>query len=298
MIHLGISTCPNDTFAFHGLMHGKVDWQGLDFRIDLQDVQELNDRLMAGEFDVAKASFHAALMLAEETVVLPSGSALGFGNGPLLLSRHADCEPADVFDEGRLPIVLCPGPTTTATLLYRLCYDTPCDLRQVVFSEIMPALQQQQADFGVCIHEGRFTWQQQGLHCVSDLGQWWQERTDQPLPLGGILARRRLGTAKLARIQQVIRDSIRYGLAHREQTLPTMRRYAAELADDVLLAHVDLYVNQHTLDLGASGRQALATLSRLASGIDKGPAGSCLRPLEVFDETADPRKKKNHERLP
>ncbi len=282
LIQLGISTCPNDTFAFHGLLNGLIDTSGLNFEISLLDVQQLNDRLPKGEFDVAKASFHAALLLAEQMLVLPSGSALGFGNGPLLLSRHAGTGPAEFFDSSRLPVVLCPGATTTATLLYQLFYDVPCDMRQVVFSEIMPALVAGTADFGVCIHEGRFTWQQHGLHCVADLGTTWQQRTQLALPLGGILARRELGRETIARVQDVVRRSIEYGLTHRQQTLPTMRRYAAEFDDDVLMAHVDLYVNEHTRDLGELGRRSLAKLSELALQREP-PSGRWGGPLEVFE---------------
>ena len=163
-IHLAISTCPNDTFAFHALMTKAVDWRGLDFSFELLDIQQLNSRLFAGDFDVAKTSFHAALKLAAETVVLPSGSALGFGVGPLLLSAKTDAVPID-----HTQLTLCPGEDTTATLLFRLFYPQTTRLQQVIFSDIMPSLQQQTADFGVCIHEGRFTWRQAGLALVEDL---------------------------------------------------------------------------------------------------------------------------------
>ena len=282
-IHLVISTCPNDTFAFYGLINDQVDLRGLTFDVELMDVQQLNDRLLAGEFDVAKASFHAALLVADETVVLPSGSALGFGNGPLLLSRHPDRTPADFVDSSRPPIVLCPGETTTATLLYRLFYEQPCDLRQVVFSEIMPALKNGTADFGVCIHEGRFTWQQSGLFKVADLGQTWLDDSSQPLPLGGILARTRLGTDLLGKVQQVIQDSIRYGLANREATLPFMRQHADEFDDQVLMAHVDLYVNENTIELSSAGVQALDCLSRKATQLKQVPGQVGYKALRVLN---------------
>lgn len=179
-------------------------------------------------------------------------------------------------------MVLCPGQTTTATLLYRLFHDQPCEMRQVVFSEIMPALQNGMADFGVCIHEGRFTWQQKGLHCVADLGETWFQQTSEPLPLGGILARRRLETPLIASVQQVILDSIRYGLEHREKTLPTMRKHAAEFDDEVLMAHVDLYVNQHTVDLGTVGNRALQKLSELAKRVNESRQYGTI---EVFNAT-------------
>jgi 1,4-dihydroxy-6-naphthoate synthase len=274
-IHLGISTCPNDTFAFHGLMNRKVSWRGLDFNIELIDIQQLNDRLFRGDFDVAKTSFHAALLLSDQTVVLPSGSALGFGVGPLLLSARA----------GKIPqhhgqVTLCPGEHTTAALLYRLMYPDSTQIRHVVFSQIMPDLKSAQADFGVCIHEGRFTWQNEGLGLVEDLGTRWEHETGSPLPLGGIVARRSLDRSTIAAIQGVIRDSLEFALANRNDPLPTMRQYAQEFDDRVLMQHVELYVNDWTLDLGTVGEDALSQLSVRARSTGIIPAES--RALEIF----------------
>ena len=261
-LRLGISTCPNDTFAFHALMHRLVDWQGLDFTIELLDIQQLNSRLFQGEFDVCKSSFHAALYLADRMVILPSGSALGFGVGPLLLAARAGTMPQTPQQR-----TLCPGEHTTATLLFRLFYPETSSVEQVIFSEIMPRLKDADADFGVCIHEGRFTWQQQGLYLVEDLGSRWEIETGFPLPLGGILGSRSLSIDTLARVQSVIRDSLKYALAHREETLPTMRQYAQEFNDEVLFQHVDLYVNDWTVELGELGQAALDALSMRATAI-------------------------------
>ena len=263
-IHLGISTCPNDTFAFHGILEGKVDRRGLDFRIELLDVEELNRRLFAGDFDVAKASFHAALLLRDQLGVMPVGSALGFGVGPLLLAARPGTHPRDPVPQphgGSRPArVLCPGAHTTATLLYELFHPGEGALEQVVFSDIMPALESGDADFGVCIHEGRFTWREHGLALVEDLGTVWEAATGAPLPLGGILARHALGVDVIDTVTAVIRDSLDHGRRHRGETAPTMRRYAQELSDDVMFQHVDLYVNDWTTDLGDTGRAALETL--------------------------------------
>ena len=168
-IRLGISTCPNDTFAFHGLMKRRVDWQGLNFEIELLDIQDLNNHLFDQQFDVAKASFHAAILLADQYIVLSSGSALGFGVGPLLLSSACD-----TFPTKHEQLALCPGAQTTATLLYDMFYPDVTRVEHVVFSEIMPRLKQSQADFGVCIHDGRFTWEASGLYLVEDLGARWE----------------------------------------------------------------------------------------------------------------------------
>ena len=274
-IRLGISTCPNDTFAFHALMHGLVDCRGLDFQVELLDIQQLNDRLMAGNFDVAKASFHAGLWLSDKMWVLPSGSALGFGVGPLLLAAEAGEVPCEASQ-----LTLCPGEHTTASLLFSLFYPASTRVKQVAFSEIMPKLQRLDANFGVCIHEGRFTWQQQGLYLVEDLGTRWERETQAPLPLGGILAAKSLGGDVLARVQQAIADSLRYALANRSATLPTLRQHAQEFDDDVLMQHVELYVNDWTVDLGAVGADALRQLSRRAKAV--GLISQRTADLEVF----------------
>lgn len=265
-VHLGLSTCPNDTFAFHALMNGLVDLRGLRFDVELLDVQELNRRLLAGEFDVAKASFHAALHLADACVVLRCGSALGFGVGPVLLGVRAAARPADPIGEPPRPArVLCPGRDTTATLLYRLFHSGEGAMEQIVFSEIMPALVRGDADFGVCIHEGRFTYMDHGLHLIEDLGTTWEQAVDAPLPLGGILGRRALGRSVVDTVQEVLADSLRWAEDHREATLPTMRRHAQELGDEAIWAHVDLYVNAWTHDLGSEGARALEALAHRAA---------------------------------
>ncbi len=274
-IRLGISTCPNDTFAFHALMNRLVDWRGLEFQVELLDIQELNERLFRDEFDVAKASFHAALRLADRWLVLPSGSALGFGVGPLLLAASPNTRP-----ESSAQVTLCPGELTTAALLFQLFYPHTTRLEHVLFSEIMPALKDQIADFGVCIHEGRFTWQAQGLSLVEDLGTRWESETHCPLPLGGILGAMALGEDCLKTVQAVIADSLQYSLADRTSPMPTMRKYAQEFDDQVLMQHVDLYVNDWTVDLGEVGRNALDELSRRAQSTGLlGPSRNLLQVL-------------------
>jgi len=272
-IRLGISTCPNDTFAFHGLLTRAVDWRGLQFEVELLDIEQLNERLLGGGFDVGKTSFHAALHLTDDHVVLPSGSALGFGVGPLLLSASPGLRPENI---GQL--TLCPGRHTTAALLFALFHPNTTRVEHAVFSEIMPRLEARTADFGVCIHEGRFTWQQRGLGLVEDLGGRWEQATGCPLPLGGIVASSRLPEETIATVQQVIKDSLRFALADRQAALPTMRRYAQEFDDHVLMQHVDLYVNEWTLDLGVEGARALDELSVRAASIGLGTG----RRLRVF----------------
>jgi 1,4-dihydroxy-6-naphthoate synthase len=285
-IRVGISTCPNDTFVFHALLTGAVEAPGLALDFELRDVEELNLGMLAGRYDVAKVSFHFALQHAHELVVLPSGSALGFGNGPLLLAAReggvshaagAVARGGPAARPGPTSRVLCPGAHTTAALLYRLFHPDAAPPRHVVFSEIMPALERGEADFGVCIHEGRFTYAARGLALVEDLGAVWERATGAPLPLGGIVARRALGEDVARRLQAGLRASLAHARAHPASTLPTMRRYAAEQADAVLWQHVELYVNQWTDALGAEGRHALATLGARAAA-----ALACEGPLTVL----------------
>jgi len=273
-LQVGISTCPNDTFAFHALLSGAVDPGPLSLEFRLSDVQELNEALLAGSLDVVKASFHAALLAGDDYVVLEVGSAVGFGVGPLLLAAG----------EGELPDaprVLCPGEWTTATLLYRLYHAGEGIVEQVLFSEIMPALEAGRAELGVCIHEGRFTFREHGLRCVEDLGERWERDTGAPLPLGGILARRSLGPRVLGELQRAIGESLAFAHAHPREALATMRQHAAEQADEVLFQHVELYVNPWTRELGAEGRAALDALRDRAR--EAGLVAPDARSLEVFD---------------
>ncbi|MEC8511680.1 MAG: MqnA/MqnD/SBP family protein [Planctomycetota bacterium] len=277
-IHLGLSTCPNDTYLAHALLTGAVETPGLELDIEFMDVQRLNERLAQGDFDVAKASYHLALRHAGELLAMPTGSALGFGNGPLLLARSELT--------GTLPgpasRVLCPGEDTTATLLYRLFHAGGAAPEQRVFSEIMPALEAGEADFGVCIHEGRFTYEESGLVCVEDLGASWEAATSCPLPLGGLFARRSLDEAVMDAVQDALSRSIRYADDHREETLTTMRAHAQELDDSVIWSHVELYVNGWTRRLGPEGRRAIAQLAERAAGAGILAPGHALEIFEPF----------------
>lgn len=282
-LRMGISTCPNDTFLFHGLLTGTVEVPGVDLEIELMDVQELNERLLAGDFDVAKASYHLALRMADELVALPTGSALGFGNGPLLLARPG----LEGARPGAARRVLCPGEHTTATLLYRLFHPDGAAPEQVVFSDVMPALTEGTADFGVCIHEGRFTYAESGLGFVEDLGATWEAATGAPLPLGGLFARRSLDERLVDAVQDALVRSLDHSRAHRDTTLETMRQHAQELSDEVVWSHVDLYVNDWTRDLGPVGRGAIDALAERAEAVGVTPAGG--QRLAIYEPLATRR---------
>jgi len=239
-------------------MEGRVDLRGLSYDISLLDVQELNEQLAAGELDISKASFHAALHLSDAYGVIRAGSALGFGVGPLLLAAPGRAHPQPDS------LVLCPGAETTATLLFRCLYPQVKNVKQILFSDIMPALQAGDADFGVVIHEGRFTYGDAGLEFVEDLGTAWEKLSGGPVPLGGILARKSLGNDVHTRFCDTLRDSIRYAQSHRGEAFDTMHQYAQELDESVIWSHVDLYVNEHTLDIGEVGSRAILEMDRLA----------------------------------
>lgn len=270
-IKLGISTCPNDTFAFHALMAGEVDTEGLEFETELLDVEELNRGFTAGRFDVAKMSFATMLRFADQLVLLPAGSALGFGVGPVVLERAGLTE--ERRDDAASLHVLAPGAGTTATLLWHLFHEQPEELDQVVFHAIMPALERGEADLGICIHEGRFSYEEVGLSLFEDLGATWEQATSLPLPLGGIAARRSLDEPVRARVARAVRRSVEWARAHPEATAQTMARYAQDQTAETHMKHVALYVNDWTVDLGDRGVRALAALGELAGKRGLAPRG-------------------------
>lgn len=285
---LAISPCPNDTFAFHGLLTRAIDvvldsGERVELEIELHDIEELNRGLLAGRWQVAKASFAAALELGARARVLRVGSALGFGVGPLLLAPPNAREDGarDAAKISRSARVLAPGAHTTANLLLRLFHPGVANVEHVVFSEILPKLARREADFGVCIHEGRFTYERYGLTLVEDLGATWEASARSPLPLGGIVARDTLTDDVLRALERAIRASL--DLASREPAaaLRTMREHAREGDDAAAWKHVELYVNEWTRDLGATGTRALAELASRARAAGLSREHGALRVFSV-----------------
>lgn len=272
-IRLGISPCPNDTFAFHAILERRIDLHGFEIAAELVDVQTLNEGLESGRYDIAKASFHAALLLADRYDVLDAGAALGFGVGPLLVAAHEGVRPE------RTVRVLCPGATTTATLLYHCLHPGMGTVSQTVFSDIGPALRRDEADLGVLIHEGRLTYRRDGLTLVEDLGESFERLAAAPVPLGGILAARSLPDGTAASFAALLRESIAYGWANRDDTLGTIRRHAREMGEDVIWPYVELYVNDCTVSLGDEGARALDVLEETARAAGVVPDG--LPPIRI-----------------
>ena len=250
-LRVGLSTCPNDTFLFHALLVGAVESE-VPLEFVLADVEQLNQGMLRGEFALAKTSVHAMLAMAERVVVLPVGMALGFGVGPLLLAAPARAVTPPLAPRAR---VLTPGQHTTAALLVRLfereLFEVPPVLEPTLFAHILPRLAARAADYGACIHEARFTWREHDVRFVTDLGERYESHTGAPLPLVGLCLDRRLDRATAEALARSLRRSLEWGHAHRSECLPTMRRHAQEQSDEVLWAHVDLYVNEWTLDLGS-----------------------------------------------
>jgi 1,4-dihydroxy-6-naphthoate synthase len=275
-LSLGYSPCPNDTFIFHGLVHGLAEAAGLGLAEPvLADVETLNEWALAGSLDVTKISCHALGHVLSEYQLLNAGAALGRGCGPLLVARE-ELSP-DELPRCRIAI---PGRLTTAALLLKLFAPRCTDLVVMRFDLIMPAIVAGQVEAGVIIHESRFTYRQHGLLCLRDLGAWWEEESGAPIPLGCIVARRSLGRARLALIEQLLRASVQQAFADPGLSRDYVGSHARELDARVIAQHIDLYVNPFSLDLGAEGRAAIATL--LAKGREAGLFPSGAQRGELF----------------
>lgn len=272
-LSLGYSPCPNDTFIFYALVHGKIDTADFFYKEILEDVETLNQMARRSELDITKASFHAFGLLRDTYCMLRSGGALGKGCGPLVVARSA-CSMQDL----RGKTIAIPGGMTTAYLLLQI-FDP--SLRQNVkimpFHRIIGSVKNREADAGLIIHESRFTYQQEGLEQIMDLGDWWEQETGFPIPLGCIIARRDLGREVVQKTEALIRKSLEYAFARSDETKTYIRRHAQELDDRVIDQHIGLYVNQYSLDIGDEGLHAVEELFRRAA--EQGIISESSRPL-------------------
>ncbi len=256
---LGYSPCPNDTFIFYALVRGRIETGGLSFTENLEDVETLNRMAMRGALDVTKVSFNALGFLRDDYCLLRSGGALGRGCGPLIVAR----EPLRAKDLRGKKIAV-PGMLTTAYLLMRLFDPMLKDVEAMPFHRIMEAVSSGSADAGLIIHEGRFTYPRYGLHEVMDLGKWWEEATGLPIPLGAIAAKRELGTDTINKVDSLIRESLLYARAHPEEPMGYIKEHAQEMEDEVIRKHIELYVNDFSVDLGDEGTRAVEEFLRRA----------------------------------
>jgi 1,4-dihydroxy-6-naphthoate synthase len=252
---LGFSTCPNDTFIFDAMIHGRIDTEGLDFSVTMADVEELNNLAFKGNIDVTKLSYHAFTTIADSYVLLNSGSALGYKNGPLLISRHK-IYPDEVSD---LKIAI-PGKNTTANLLLSIAYPDVKLKKEYLFSLIEEVVLSGEMDAGLIIHENRFTYQKKGLKKIADLGEYWESMTGMPIPLGGIVVNRNLSAEIQQKVNRVMKRSVEFAFENPKVSYPFVRQHAQEMDDSVMQNHIDLYVNDFTRDLGITGRKAVETL--------------------------------------
>ncbi|TAN37568.1 MAG: 1,4-dihydroxy-6-naphthoate synthase [Nitrospirae bacterium] len=270
---LGYSPCPNDTFIFHALVHGRIKTGDLEFAELLEDVETLNKMARQGQLNITKVSFHAFGHLREDYCLLRSGGAMGRGCGPLVVAREA-LRMQDL--RGRK--IAIPGSLTTAFLLLQL-YDP--GLKDTVtvmpFNNIINAVRTGVVDAGLIIHESRFTYREAGLKQVLDLGEWWETTTGLPIPLGAIIAQRSLGAGIIAELNTYLRASIEYAFSHRQESLAYIKEHSQELDDAVIEQHIGLYVNQYSLDPGNDGILAIEELFRQAEAA--GIIGRSSRPL-------------------
>jgi 1,4-dihydroxy-6-naphthoate synthase len=256
-LSLGFSPCPNDCFMFDAIVNRRIDLEGLEFDVHLADVEALNEAALAGQAQVTKLSYHTYAYCTDRYVLLDAGSALGRNCGPLLISKRAIGE-AEVA-AGALRIAI-PGKYTTANCLLGLAFPAARNTIELVFSAIESAVLSGECDAGVIIHENRFTYEAKGLKKIVDLGEYWERTTGAPIPLGGIVISRSLSDDVKARVNRVVRRSVEHAFAHREASLPFVREHAQEMSEDVMYRHIDLYVNEFSIDLGPEGRRAIGLL--------------------------------------
>jgi 1,4-dihydroxy-6-naphthoate synthase len=249
---LGFSPCPNDTYIFDALVHGKVDTEGLEFDYFMADVEQLNGEAFNEKPDITKLSFHAFMHLAGRYLLLDSGAALGFGAGPLVISKRLNH-----FNELAGKTVAIPGIYTTANLLFSLALKDAVHKKEILFSDIENAILSGEVDAGVIIHESRFTYQSKGLHKLIDLGEYWEQLTGSPVPLGGITAHQRLGNTIIEKVNRSIRRSVEYANLHKGELSEFIRCNASEMDEVVMQQHINLYVNEFSKSLGSQGEMAV-----------------------------------------
>jgi len=254
---LGFSPCPNDCFMFDAMVHRRIDLEGLDFDVRMADIEALNSSAFAGDVDITKLSFHAYAYCADDYVLLDAGSALGRNCGPLLISQRP-ISPEEVA-AGDLRIAI-PGKYTTANFLLSLAFPRASDKSECLFSDIEWGVLDGRFDAGLIIHENRFTYADRGLKKIIDLGEFWESETGAAIPLGGIVISRRLPADVRQRVNRVMRRSVEYAFANRDASLPFVRANAQAMSDEVMYKHIDLYVNEYSVDLGVDGRRAVEVL--------------------------------------
>jgi len=252
---LNFSTCPNDTFMFDALVNGKIDTMGFSFDVHLADIDELNRRAFEGVADITKLSFNAFAKVSDRYQLLNSGSALGSGVGPLVVSRRV-IRPEEV----KYVNIAIPGLETTANMLFSIAFPDAMNKKVYLFSDIEEAILSNEVEAGVIIHENRFTYEKKGLKKIVDLGEYWESQTKLPVPLGGIAIKRSLPDRIKEQINGLLRQSVEYAFAHPKESSQYVRRYAQSMDEEVMYKHIQLYVNRYSVDLGEDGQRAIKEL--------------------------------------
>ncbi len=255
---LGFSPCPNDTFIFDAMVHGRIDTEGLEFDYFLADVEELNRKAFASEVDITKMSYHAYAYAAENYFILDAGSALGHRNGPLLISKQI-IETSELAG-ARIAI---PGKYTTANLLFSIAWPEAQNKEVYLFSDIENALLTGKIDAGLIIHETRFTYAKKGLHKIADMGEYWENLTGLPIPLGAIVINRKIPLDIALKVNRIVRRSLEYAYKDSFASYDFVADNAKEMESSVMNKHIKLFVNEFTLNLGEKGREAIETLFRI-----------------------------------
>ncbi|TVM00139.1 MAG: 1,4-dihydroxy-6-naphthoate synthase [Candidatus Brocadia sp. WS118] len=252
---LGISPCPNDTFIFDAMVNKKIDTEGLSFELAINDVEKLNMLALRHTLDITKLSYYAYAHVTNQYVLLDAGSALGKNCGPLLISKPEN-EKRDVANL----VIAIPGKYTTANFLLSMAFPLVTNKVEMLFSEIENAIIHNKVDAGVIIHENRFTYQGKGLVKIMDLGAYWETQTGLPIPLGGIAIKRNLPAEISRKVNRMVKKSVEYALAHPAASIEFVRCYAQEMNESIRNQHIQLYVNNYSIDLGQIGREAVKTL--------------------------------------
>lgn len=265
-LSLGISPCPNDTYIFDAMLHGKIDTEGLEITPRLEDVETLNHLAIEGSLDITKVSYGVVFQLINQYMILEAGSALGKGVGPLFVSKNIEDEKE--IDPSKISVAL-PGINTTAHLLFSLAYPEIKNKTFVPFHVIEDMVLTGAVDAGVIIHENRFTYQQKGLKKISDLGDVWEKRTGAPIPLGGILVRRSFDLELSTKINRVINRSLAYANENPHALPSFVTENAQEMSEEVMRNHIGLYVNEFSLALGKEGRLAVLELIKASAALNQ-----------------------------
>jgi len=274
-LSLGFSPCPNDTFIFDALIHHKIDTEGLDFDVEYHDVETLNQKAFNKELAITKLSYHAFAYAVKDYELLDAGSALGFGVGPLLITKNQElAEKLSTYAGQNLPEefqhlkIGIPGKYTTANFLLGLVYPGLQNKEILVFSNIESALLNGDIDLGLIIHENRFTYQEKGFFKVIDLGDFWERTTESPIPLGGIVIQRDLPIEIKEKVNRLIRQSVEYAFANPKSGIDYIRSHAQEMDESVMYKHIELYVNQYSIHLGDLGRIAIESMFSKAQDLN------------------------------